>query len=115
MIKRKNEIKVLTENNASGNIKMYLSDLGDFEGRHPLLDTFFHVRLKVGEEVALHPHNGEFESYYIIKGKALYNDNGEFVELSEGDVTHTPSGSGHGIKNIGDDVLEFIALVVKDC
>ncbi len=113
MIKRKEEINILTENNKSGDIKMYLSDLGDFEGRHPKLDTFFHVKLKVGEEVGLHIHEGEFESYYILSGTAMYNDNGTFVEISEGDVTFTPSGQGHGIKNIGDDVLEFIALVVK--
>ncbi len=31
-----------------------------------------------------------------------------------GTVTYTPSGSGHGIKNTGSDMLTFIALIILD-
>lgn len=70
--------------------------------------------LKAGEEVEFHIHEGESESYYILSGKGLYNDNGELTEVAQGVVTYTPSGSGHGIKNISDENLEFIALIILD-
>lgn len=114
MIKTKEEIKVRPSYNAQGVEKMYLADLADFEGRHPKLDTFSAVSLKVGEEVGFHVHEGEFESYYIISGKGLYLDHDKEVEVLPGTVTYTPSGKGHGIKNIGDETLEFIALVIKN-
>ncbi|MBQ5746594.1 MAG: cupin domain-containing protein, partial [Clostridia bacterium] len=72
------------------------------------------IKLKVGEKVNFHMHVGECELYYIISGKAIYNDNGEKVTLEVGDVTYTPSDEGHGIENAGDTPLEFIALIVKD-
>ncbi len=114
MIKTKEQLKVNKEYNAQGVEKMYLADLADFEGRHPKLDTFSAVSLKVGEEVGFHVHEGEFESYYIISGKGLYLDHDKEVEVLPGTVTYTPSGKGHGIKNIGDETLEFIALVIKN-
>lgn len=114
MIKSKEQISVSTECNDSGKIKLYLSDLADFTNKNPKLRTFAHAVLKVGQEVEFHVHNGESESYYILSGKGLYNDNGELTEVTEGTVTYTPSGHGHGIKNIGDENLEFIALIVLD-
>ena len=114
MIKNKEEITVSTEKNNNGEIKLYLSDLADFANRNSKLRTFAHAVLKSGEEVEFHIHQGESESYYVLSGKGLYNDNGEMVEVTKGTVTFTPSGSGHGIKNIGNEDLEFIALIVLD-
>ncbi len=114
MIKTKNELKIDRGYNSQGIEKMQLLNLADFEGRNERLDTFCVVYLKKGEEVGFHIHEGEFESYYIISGKGLYLDHDKEVEVTPGTVTHTPSGKGHGIKNIGDDTLEFIALVIKD-
>lgn len=34
--------------------------------------------------------------------------------VGPGDVTHTPSGQGHGIANTGKVPLEFIALILAD-
>lgn len=114
MIKSKEQISIGTESNDRGNIKLYLSDLAGFPNRNPKLRTFSHAVLKVGEEVEFHVHERESESYYILSGKGLYNDNGEIVEVTKGTVTFTPSGSGHGIKNIGNENLEFIALIILD-
>jgi len=114
MIKTKEQLAITTEFNEQGIEKMFLSDLSDFQGKNKKLRMFSLAELKSGEEVEFHVHNGEFESYYIISGKGLYDDNGERIEVNPGTVTFTPSGSGHGIKNIGDDVLSFIALVIAD-
>ena len=114
MIKRPNELKVSAEYNANGEEKMYLTDLSDFKGKNEKLRMFSLVSLNAGEEVEYHVHKGEFESYYIISGKGLYNDNGTEIEVYPGTVTFTPSGEGHGIKNIGDEKLAFIALIILD-
>lgn len=114
MIKTKEEIKVTTEENSKDEVKMFLNHLNDFAGWNEKVRTFALVELKAGEEVEFHIHEKEFESYYILSGKALYTDHDETFEIAPGTVTFTPSGKGHGIKNIGDDMLKFIALIVKD-
>ena len=75
---------------------------------------FANVTLPVGKTLDFHTHEGESEMYYILCGKGLYNDNGVSKVITQGCVTLTPSGSGHGLKNIGDSDLEFIALIISD-
>lgn len=114
MIKTKEQLRVTSSNNEAGQIKMHLSHLKDFDGFNPKVRMFAQVDLKPGEEVTYHVHEGEFESYYILSGTGEYNDNGEITNVAPGTVTFTPSGSGHGIKNIGNELLSFIALIVLD-
>ena len=114
MVRTKEQLNIMTEENAQGITKMYLSNLADFEGKNSKLRTFALAELKPGEEVEFHVHEGESEQYYIISGKGEYNDNGERVEVLPGAVTYTPSGEGHGIRNTGDEMLRFIALIILD-
>lgn len=74
--------------------------------------VFAHTTLNPGCSIGYHVHNGDTEIYYIYSGKAEYNDNGKIVTVEAGDVTFTPSGEGHGIKNIGTEPVEFIALII---
>ena len=89
-----------------------LYDLKEFDGISNKLKQFSYVELEPNEEVAFHVHEGNTENYYIIKGKGLYNDNGKEMSVGDGDVTFTPSGHGHALKNVGTEKLSFIALVV---
>jgi len=114
MIISKENLKITTEENSNGITKMYLSNLADFKAKSEKLRTFALAELKPGEEVEFHIHEGESEQYYIISGKGEYNDNGLLSEINPGSVTFTPSGSGHGIKNTGDEMLTFIALIILD-
>jgi len=70
-------------------------------------------QLAPGDSIGWHVHEGEQECYVLTKGTALYSDNGTEVEIGAGTVTLCPSGEGHSIKNIGDDVLEFIGLITN--
>ena len=42
------------------------------------------------------------------------NDNGTEIQALPGMVTFMPSGQGHGIKNTGEEMLSFIALILLD-
>jgi len=74
--------------------------------------VFAHSTLQPGCSIGYHVHQDESETYYIYSGTGEFNDNGTLVKVSTGDVTFTPAGEGHGIKNIGSEPLEFIALIL---
>lgn len=114
MFKKREELVDTTESNAKGEVKLFLSNLADFDIKNPKLRTFALAKLKPGEEVEFHIHENECEYYYIISGKGVYNDNGKESDIAPGAVTFTLSGSGHGIKNTGSEMLEFIALIILD-
>jgi len=114
MIKFKEHLSVKTENNDFGDVKLYLSDLAGFDIRNPKLKLFSLAQLKPGEEVGFHIHEGECEYYYIISGTGVYNDNGKIINLAPGMVTFNPSGSCHGIRNTGREMIEFVAIILKD-
>ena len=74
--------------------------------------VFSHSILKPGCEIGWHIHHGDGETYYILKGAGLYNNNGEEVTVGPGDITSVDDGEGHSLKNIGEDKLETIALIL---
>ena len=61
-----------------------------------------------------HIHTGDSETYYILSGKGLYNDNGTEVEIGAGDVTYCAPDEGHGLKCLGDEPIEMIALILYE-
>lgn len=77
-------------------------------------DMYAKVILPPKCSIGLHEHHGNAESYFILRGKALYNDNGREVELGRGASTFCPDGEKHAIKNASaTDDLVFMALIVK--
>jgi len=114
MLKFKNDLKDTTESNSKGEVKLFLSNLAEFETKNEKLRTFALAKLRPGEEVEFHVHENECEYYYIISGSGIYDDNGTKIEVTPGTVTYTPSGSGHGLKNKSSEILEFIALIILD-
>ena len=61
----------------------------------------------VGSEQPIHNHEPE-QCYYVIKGKGLMVIEDESREISAGDAVYISSYLKHGIKNIGNDVLEYL-------
>ncbi|HBA62328.1 MAG TPA: cupin domain-containing protein [Lachnospiraceae bacterium] len=74
---------------------------------------FARVTLEEGCELGYHEHHGETETYYILSGHGIYNDNGTEIEVGPGDVTFCADGCGHGLKNTGTEEIAFIALILK--
>ena len=74
--------------------------------------VFRHLILEPGCEVGWHIHHGDGETYYILKGRGLYNDNGRELEVVPGDVTFVDDGEGHALRCISEEPLEAIALIL---
>ena len=74
--------------------------------------AFNHITVYPGSEIGYHVHHGDAETYYILSGSGLYNDNGTEVQISAGDVAYCAAEEGHGLKNNTDQPLEMIALIL---
>ncbi|MFA5577025.1 MAG: cupin domain-containing protein [Tissierellaceae bacterium] len=114
MIKKESELRKDTVANlmeGEGDInRTHFLEVEDFYGHGRL---FAKHLLEPGASIGFHRHQDEQEAYYILRGQALYNDNGRDVTLEGGHFALCRSGEGHSIKNIGQDNLEFIALIMK--
>lgn len=60
-----------------------------------------------------HEHHGETETYYILSGDGMYDDNGKKYPVKAGDVTFCCDGNGHALDNTGDTDLVFMALIIN--
>jgi mannose-6-phosphate isomerase-like protein (cupin superfamily) len=65
-----------------------------------------------GGSIGRHTHQGDFETYYILKGSARVNDNGVFYDLGPGDMTQCRDGEFHSIENSGGSDLEYLAVIL---
>ncbi len=74
--------------------------------------VFARNALEPGSSLGYHQHKGDFEAYYILRGRGTVNDNGKEVQVGPGDVVVTGDGQYHSIENTGDTTLEYIALVL---
>ena len=74
--------------------------------------TFAKATLAPGAEVGYHIHDTDSEASYFLSGVGEYTEDGRVYTVTAGDVTYTPMGKGHGVKNAGDEDLVFIALIL---
>jgi quercetin dioxygenase-like cupin family protein len=88
--------------------KVLDSELGDKCG------LYARVTIPAGSILGYHEHHGNGESYFVLAGEAVYNENGATRTIRPGDSTWTPSGSGHGVDNsAGREDFVFMALIVN--
>ncbi len=73
---------------------------------------FNHFTIKPGCSIGKHPHNDEFEVFYILSGNGTYDDNGTIIEFNTGDVLICNSGEEHTIENTGTEDVNMIALIL---
>ena len=69
------------------------------------------IRLEPGCSIGEHVHENEEEIYYIISGVGQVIDDGVPVNVYAGDAVLTRDGAAHSIENIGDEVLELMAVI----
>ena len=90
-------------------------ELTSFAGPEELYNKgrlFANITLKPGCSIGYHVHEKDSELFYLMKGEALYNDNGTEYAVSAGDVMLCPAGTGHAIANKGEESVELCAVIV---
>ena len=114
MIKRNSEMKIVNNENMRGGDGVvsicHVLDKGEYKGASRLLGT---ITLEPGSSIGAHVHENEEEVFYIIKGTATYNDNGETKILNEGDSCICLGGETHSIANreAEGDLVLFAAIL----
>lgn len=115
MIKRSNEfISENRENMRGGDGVVTITNFvtaDDLNNKGRLFGT---IVLKPGCGIGYHIHENESELFYILKGTATFDDNGEIKTVNKGDLCITTAGTGHSIKNEGQEDVELVALIVND-
>ena len=113
MIRKKSEqaIEFKCIRNGNGNTEMHkiLNSADEMYGKGRM---FNHMFLAPGNSIGEHTHEGDNEIFYFLSGKGEYNDNGTIVEINAGDTAICNSGEFHSLKTLGDEPLEFIALIL---
>ncbi len=114
MIRKKDECqKELRERMRDGNgiveITNFIQSPEEMSGKGRM---FSRITLKPGCSIGFHVHETDSELFYFLSGTAKYNDNGEIRDVEAGDVTLCPAGTGHGVENASDELVEIIAVIV---
>lgn len=104
---------VTAKNKAGGKGEIYITHLLTQKEMVGQCGMFAKVVVPPGSSLGVHPHNDNTETYHILQGKALYTDNNKNYEVKPGDTTFCADGDSHGIENIGDEDLIFIALIIN--
>lgn len=115
MIKKKNEVEVLTLENTgifSGKLfKNLILTKDEMGGR---LKAFNKIELPVGSMITDHAHVDDAEIYYILEGEVTVTDNEKVEVLKAGDVMFTGDGNHHSIKNTGNATAWFMAVIMDN-
>lgn len=104
----------IEEQLCGGEGRVQIRDLLDETQRIGKCGLYAEITLEPGCSVGYHVHHDESETYYILSGEGVYEDNGVTRTVQKGDVTYTPDGCGHGLKNTGAENLVFMALILLD-
>ena len=106
----KSEIR---KNMRDGNGEILISHiLNPAEDLKSAVRLFAKLTIEKGCSIGDHEHINEEEVFYILKGTAELDDNGTKKILHAGDVAVT-SNARHAIANIGDEVCEVLAVIIK--
>lgn len=102
------------ENRAGGKGTMHVERLLPNEVLGDHVKMYAKITVNCNSSIGYHKHEGDSESYYILQGKANYLDEHKNSHILEpGAVTYTADGQSHGIENIGEEDLIFMAVIIK--
>lgn len=104
--------KVYNEKMRGGNGTVEITNFATPEELNNKGRLFANITLKPGCSIGYHVHEADSELFYVMKGEALYNDNGTEYSVSAGDVMLCPAGTGHSVANNGTEDVELCAVIV---
>ena len=113
MIRKSTELKTeYRENMRGGNGVVEITNFVTPAELNDKGRLFANITLKPGCGIGYHVHENDSEIFYLMKGEALYNDNGTECVCTAGDVMVCPAGSGHAIACKGEKDAEVCAVIV---
>jgi len=104
--------KEYRENMRGGNGTVELTNFASPAELNEKGRLFANITLKPGCSIGYHVHENDSELFYLMKGEALYNDNGVAYTVSAGDVMICGAGTGHAIANNGEEDVEICAVIL---
>lgn len=113
MIKKASELRITNEVHLKGGLgTIKVINFLEKEQSYGVGRLFGVSIIPVGASIGYHTHEGDFEIYYFLEGKAKVCDNGKEDILASGDCMVCFEGDSHSITNIGDCDLKYIALIL---
>ena len=70
--------------------------------------------IEKGNSIGLHPHIGESEVYYVVKGEATVTDPTGTRKLYPGDVEICFDGEEHTVSNEQDEPMMMLCVVITN-
>jgi quercetin dioxygenase-like cupin family protein len=69
--------------------------------------------VRPGQRICPHVHPTGQDTWTVLAGEGAYqiDASGTTVRIAAGDVVVAPTGSVHGVLNIGDQTLVFVSVV----
>lgn len=114
MVRRKNEVVATRKPSPfNGTGEITVREL--LNGPEELYEkgrVFAHTTVYPGCGIGYHVHHNESETYFIMSGSGIFNDNGMEVEFEPGDVLYTGDGEGHSIAATHGEPVEMVALIL---
>ena len=105
------EFKCIREGNGDTRMQKLLNGAHEMYGKGRMFNL---MTLIPGNSIGEHMHTGDNEVFYFLSGSGEYNDDGNTVLVSPGDVAVCNSGQTHSLKNTGSEDLVFVALILYD-
>ena len=107
-------IRIKMRESSTGNgAKITVEELLDEIQMNGKCSLFAKVTMEPEAVLGYHEHHGETETYYILSGEGVYDDNGVKSPAKAGDVFFCKDGGGHGISCKSAEPLVFMALIIK--
>ena len=94
------------QNHRGGQVSHLLLAPGQF-GTQNLSVTW--VEGEPGSEQNVHSHEGREQVYVIVQGRGAMRVGDEVEEVGPGTLIYVPPGTGHSIKNIGEERLVYVS------
>ena len=106
--------KIVQKNAQGGRGEVILEKLLDAKQLNGKCGMYARVTIPAGSSLGYHTHRGDAESYYVLSGQGVYDDDGTKRVVKAGELTYTGDGHSHGFDNTeGTEDLVFMALIIK--
>ena len=104
--------KEIRENVREGKGKIEFQHIVEAEDLNGHGTMYAKVIMEPHSSIGRHQHVGCTEPYYILSGKAIFEDNdGTKNDVEPGDVCTIKCGESHAIANPYDEPMEMMAII----